>query len=174
MKHTCRNEEVQIVGRVIVVLENMKTGKKRIIRGVNIVTDKGDKYYAQAICSEAPDDDFDGANSGIRLGSNNTAPTKLDNDVTTFLSGTEIGLEATYPKTNDPDPENAGKGVDVVSWSFYYTTGEGNADNIIEGAIVDDRVTPTGALTHFLFAEAFNKTSSDRMRIFVNSIFNGV
>jgi hypothetical protein len=45
---------------------------------------------------------------------------------------------------------------------------------IIEGAIVDDRTTPTAALTHFLFAASFNKTSSDTLKVFVNHTMNGV
>ena len=167
------DERISIIGKVVAVLENKKTGKKRIIHGLNVVTDKGDKYYAQEACGEAPDDDFDGASSGIRLGSDNTTPTKLDSDVTTFLAGSAHGLDATYPMTDDADADNTGKGVDIVSWRYSYLTSEGNVSGIIEGAIVDDDTTPTGALTHFLFAASFNKTSSDTLKVFVNHEFAG-
>jgi len=168
------NEELQIVGRVVAVLENVKTGKKRIIHGLNIITDKGDKYYAQSACGETPDDDFDGASSGLRLGNDNTPPAKGDNDVTALLAGTPHALDATYEKTDDPDPDNIGAGVDIVSWRYSYLTSEGNVNGVIEGAIVDDRTTPTGALSHFLFAAAFDKTVSDTLKVFVNHTFNGV
>lgn len=169
------NEEIQIVGRVIAVLENVKTGKKRIIHGVNVITDKGDKYYAQSACGETPDDDFDHASTaGLRLGSDNTEPTKGDDDVTTFLAGTDHVIDATYERTADPDPDNTGAGVDIVTWRYSYLTSEGNQNGIIEGAIVDNKTTPTGALSHFLFAASFNKTSSDTLKVFVNHTFNGV
>jgi len=168
------NEKISIIGKVVAVLENKKTGKKKIIHGLNIVTDKGDKYYAQSAVAEAPTDDFDGASSGLRLGSDNTAPTKADDDVTTFLATSAHALDATYPKTNDDDGDNTGSGLDIVSWRFSYLTSEGNVDAIVEGAIVDDKVTPTGALTHFLFAASFNKTSSDTLKVFVNHEMNGV
>ena len=168
------NEELQIVGRVIAVLENKKTGHKKIIHGLNIITDKGDKYYAQSACAETPDDDFDAAAGGVRLGNDNTEPAKGDGDVTAFLTGSAHALDAAYPKTADPDGDNSGAGVDIVTWRFSYLTSEGNVDAIIEGAIVDDKTTPTKALTHFLFAASFNKTSSDTLKVFVNHTFNGV
>lgn len=148
--------------------------KPLLIPGHNIVTNDGDTYYAQSIAAETPTDDFDGGSSGLRMGSDNTAPTKSDTDVTTFLSGTGHGLDATYEKTNDGDGDNTGAGVDVVSWRYSYTTAEGNTTGIQEGAIVDDITTPTAALTHFLFAASFNKTSSDTLKVFVNHTINGV
>ena len=75
--------------------------------------------------------------------------------------------------TNDSDGDNTGSGVDIVSWRYSYLTTEGNVSGIIEGAIVDDDTTPTGALTHFLFAASFNKTSSDTLKVFVNHEFAG-
>jgi hypothetical protein len=167
------NEGVEIKGQVIFVLENVETGKKRVFKTTNIVTNDGDLYYAQSIVADTPTDDFDAAASGLRLGSDNTAPTKSDTDVTTFLSGSAIDLESGYPKVNDDDSDNTGSGTDIVSWKYYYDTSEGNVSNIIEGAIVDDRTTPTAALTHFLFAGSFSKTSSDTLKVFVNHTING-
>lgn len=169
-----QDENIHIIGRVLAVLENKKTGRKKLIHGVNIVTTKGDKYYAQMAAGETPDDDFDAAGGGLRLGDDNTTPTKADNDVTSFLSGSAHALDATYEQTDDQDADNTGAGDDIVTWRYSYTTGEGNVVDIIEGVIVDDRTTPTGALTHFLFAGVFTKTSSDTLKIFVNHEMNGV
>lgn len=169
-----REEEIAITGTVLALLRNEALGFELAIPGVNIVTNDGDTYYAQMVASEAPDDDFDGTNSGLRLGSDNTSPTKSDTDVTTFLSGSAHALDGGYEKTDDDDSDNTGAGVDVVTWRYSYTISEGNVSSIIEGAIVDDRTTPTAALTHFLFAASFDKTSSDTLKVFVNHTMNGV
>lgn len=158
---------------IVAVLENVHTGERKVIPGKNIVTNDGDKYYAQSACGETPTNDFDGASSGLRLGSDNTTPTKADTDVTTFLSGSGHALDSGYDKTNDADGDNTGAGVDIVTWRYSYTTSEGNVNSIIEGAIVDNITTPTKALTHFLFAASFNKTSSDTLKVFVNHTMNG-
>lgn len=164
----------EISGQVLAILRNDFLGKELVVPGLNIVTDKGDKYYAQMICSESPTDDFDGTNSGLRLGTGVTSPTKSSGDVTTENSAGRHALDATYEKTNDGDSDNTGAGVDIVSWRYSYLTSEGNITNIAEGAIVDNRTTPTGALSHFLFAAAFTKTSSDTLKVFVNHTQNGV
>lgn len=175
LEQLAANEDVQIIGRVLAVLKNKKTGNIKIIHGVNIVTNDGDVYYAQSACGETPTDDFDHAtNAGLRLGSDNTAPTKSDTDVTTFLTGSDHVIDGTYPKSNDGDSDNTGAGVDVVTWRYSYSTSEGNVSGIIEGAIVDNKGTPTAALTHFLFTASFNKTSSDTLKVFVNHTMNGV
>lgn len=167
-------QQVAIAGTVLAVLRQPVLGMELVVPGLNIVTNDGDAYYAQMACGETPDDDFDGASGGLRLGSDNTTPTKSDTDVTTFLSGSGHALDATYEQTDDSDSDNTGAGVDVVTWRFSYTTGEGNVSSIIEGAIVDDLTTPTAALTHFLFAASFDKTSSDTLKVFVNHTMNGI
>lgn len=145
-----------------------------IYPGMNLVTNDGDTYYAQSSGGETPTDDFDAAGAGLRHGSASTAPTKTDTDVTTFLAGTGLAVDATYPTTNDADADNTGAGVDILTWRFSYGTADGNATGIAEGAIVDDRTTPTAALTHFLYASSFDKTSSDTLKVFVNHEFLGV
>jgi hypothetical protein len=164
--------EVLITGKVLALLDT-GIGSPILIPGLNIVTNDGDQYYAQTALGETPTDDFRGASAGLRLGSASTSPTKTDTDVTTFLSGTGIALAATYPKTDDGDSDNVGAGVDVATWTYAYGTGDGNATGIQEGAIVDNRTTPTAALTHFLFGAAFNKTSSDTLKVIVNHTMTG-
>jgi hypothetical protein len=169
-----QQREIAITGTVLAVLRDPRLGLELITRGVNIVTNDGDQYYAQMACGESPTDDFDGASAGLRLGDDATAPTKSDTDVTSFLADSAHALDATYEKTNDDDPANLDAGVDVVTWRFSYTTGEGNVSGIVEGAVVDDRTTPTAALSHFLFEASFDKTSSDTLKVFLNHTMNGV
>jgi hypothetical protein len=160
--------EIRLMGTVLAVLRHAHLDLQLVVPGLNIVTDAGDIYYAQSAAAETPDNDFDHANSGLRLGDDNTTPTKADTDVTSFLSGSAHALDATYEKTDDDDTNNSGAGANVVTWRYSYTTGEGNVADIIEGAIVDNRTTPTAALTHFLFAGVFTKTSSDTLTVYVN------
>ena len=168
-------EWLSVRGNVLAVLLNQGTGERRAIRGHNIVTDKGDKYYAQMACGETPTDDFDATAGGLRLGSGTTpAPGKSDGDVITFLTGSSHALDSTYERTADPDTDNTGAGVDIVTWRYSYLTSEGNVSGINEGAVVDNRTTPTGALCHFFFAAVFSKTSSDTLKVFVNHQMNGV
>lgn len=169
-----RAAAVQVVGTVLGVLRQNELQQELVIPGVNIVTNDGDTYYAQSIAAETPTDDFDAAAAGLRLGTGSTAPTKTDTDVTTENSAGRHALDATYERTADPDADNTGAGADIVTWRYSYLTSEGNITNIAEGAIVDNRTTPTAALTHFLFAAAFTKTSADTLKVFVNHTLNGV
>lgn len=147
-------------------------GGQLIIPGQNIVTNDGDIYYAQKVVGEQPTDDFTAG--GLRLGTSNTAVAKTDTDVTTFGTDGDIAETSGYPKTNDLDADNSGAGTDIVTWKFQYGTGDGNITGIQEGAITDSLSSPTAALTHFLFASSFNKTSDFTLRVYVNHRFNGV
>jgi hypothetical protein len=164
---------VGLTGRVIAVLTNADTGQRHTFEGRNIVTNDGDKYYAQMACGEAPDDDFDAAAAGIRLGTGFSSADKDDTDVDSEDSNGRLDVDSGYPKTDDDDGDNSGAGVDVVSWRFSYATGEGNISGIDECAIVDNRTTPTAALCHAEFSPSFTKTSADTLKIFVNHTFNG-
>lgn len=170
-----QQNRMAVTGKVLAVLRDPELEREPIVvPGLNIVTNDGDVYYAQSSVAETPTDDFDAAGAGFRLGTNNTAPTKTDTDVTTEDANGRKGTDATYPRTNDPDGDNTGAGVDIVTWRVSYLTSEANITGIQEGAIVDDRTTPTAALTHFLFAASFNKTSSDTLKVFVNHEMLGV
>ena len=131
-------------------------------------------YYAQKIVGTTLTKDFAGASSGLRLGSGSTAPAKTDTNVTTFVTGASIAVVATYPKVNDADADNTGAGTDIVTWRYDFTTSQGNGTGYAEGAIADDKTTPTAVLTHFLFAAAFDKTSSDTLKVIVNHAPTGV
>lgn len=149
-------------------------GGRILIPASNIVTTAGDRFYAEVACGESPNVNFAAAGGGLRLGSANTSPTKADTDVTTFLAGTAKAIDAGYRRTADNDGDNTGSGTNVITWRVSYSTSEGNANGIVEGAIVNDRTTPGSALTHFLFASSFNKTSSDTLKVFVNHSVQGV
>jgi hypothetical protein len=163
-----------IAGMVIAVLRHPELELEILIPGMNIVTDDGDLYYAQSAVAETPTDDFDDAGAGFILGTDNTAPTKSDTDVTAEDAAGRKATDGTYPQTDDQDGDNGGAGTDIVTWRVSYTIAEAIITGIWEGAIVDVRATPTAALTHFLFAAQFNKTASDTLKVFVNHEMLGV
>lgn len=162
-------EDVKIVGRVTAVLEDMNTGEKIIIKGKNIVTNGGDKYYAQMSAGEAPTDDF--ASGGCKLGTGVTAATKNDTDIETDIGSSYKTAFSGYPKTNDT--ESGDGGVDKVTHKFLWGIAEANANNISECAIVDAD-TATNALQRLLFSTAFDKVSSQTLIVYITHEFNGV
>lgn len=163
-----------VKGKVLAILKKAN-GDILKVHGVNIVTNDGDTYYAQLAAAESPTNDFKGANAGLLLGTGTNTPAKTDTSVQTVVSGSGKTRKSTYPKTNDTgDSDNTGDGVDILTWTYEYLTSEANANNIAEGAIVNNTTTPTSALTHFKFAAAFNKTSADTLKVIVNHQFNGV
>lgn len=165
---------VALTGKVLAVLRDPNLEREILIPGLNVVTNAGDEYYAESSVAETPTNDFDAAGAGFLLGTDNTAPTKTDTDVTVEDVAGRKATDATYPLTSDPDGDNTGSGNDIVTWRVSYTTAEAIITGIQEGAIVDVRTTPTAALTHFLFAASFNKTASDTLKVFVNHEMLGV
>ena len=139
----------------------------------NLITDAGDLHYAQQIVSEALTNAF-----GImELGTAHAAvPAKIDDraDITAFVASSQKAFDATYPLRNDADADNTGAGVDVVTYRVSYTTGEANSAGITE--VIITNVTPAAAepiLTH-ADVTAFEKTSSDTLKVFINHTLNGV
>ena len=105
---------------------------KRAIPGKNIITSDGDIYYAQKSVGETPTDDFTAG--GVRIGTGSTTPAKADTDVTTFITGFSIAESSGYPKTNDSDTDNSGRGTSTVTWLYEFTTTPAGT-GIIEGAL---------------------------------------
>lgn len=152
----------------LLVLENHKTGKKRFIWGKNIVTNEGDKWYAQSACGEEPTNTF--ANLYLATAGPAT-PGKTDNygDFTIHVPSGEKAKTALYPKTNDDDGDNTGSGVDIVSWKFEYTTGDGPFVNVTHSFIAKAGATGTDPiLNSYKWAAAWSKDGSTSAKIFAN------
>lgn len=156
---------------VLAVITGQNGEIKQVIRGKNIITNGGDLYYAEKAVGDTPTNDFE--SGGIRLGTGTTTPAKADTDVTTFLTSASKAVASGYPKVNDLDANNSGKGTDIVTWKFVWSAADFTGTGIIEGAIVDNIATPTASLCHFLFAAAFNVIATDVLTLFVNHEFLG-
>jgi hypothetical protein len=158
-----------------------KDGRKRTIRAKNIIGDEGDKFYAQSACGESPTNAFTTLELGNDVvdatGWTSGHPCKTSNrsHMSSKISGSQKAVYTGYPKTNDTDPDNAGAGVDVISWRFDYAKADFGDNNIIAGLITKASPGASEAiLTGFSFAAKFGKTTDDTLKVFVNHTANGV
>lgn len=187
------NEKRRIKGNVVVVLENVITGKKRTYVSKNIVTDAGDLFYSErgALLSLAPlvpiptnFTDATGVPDMIMMLFDNTpannAPAKTSDRsdlLGTLIPGSDKVIDATYPQVNDPDADNTGSGLDIITYRVSYTTAEAiNPDSQITDQILTNP-SPAGSepvINHAEFTTPFDKTVNDTMKVFVNHETLGV
>jgi hypothetical protein len=151
----------------LLVLINHETGAVRRIWGKNIVTNEGDKWYAQASCSEVPTNTF--ANLYLATAGPGT-PGKTDDYADfTVHAGSEKAKTAGYPKTNDGDADNTGAGVDIVTWKFDYSIADGPFVAITHCFIAKAGATGTDPiLNSYKWATAWNKDAATSAKIFAN------
>lgn len=186
------NNKVNIRGQVIAVLTNVKTGKKRTFITHNIVTDAGDLYYSERSAllttgtpiSPVPTNftDTNGVPDMIMELYDNTpannAPDKAANRsdlLGTIAPSSAQPMDATYPLVNDPDADNTGSGTDIITYRRSYTVSQANLDDITD--LILTNPSPGASepvITHAEFAAAFDKTSADTLKVFVNHQMNGV
>ena len=166
------DEQLALLSDALVVLVNEKTADRIIIPGRNIVTDEGDKYYAQKACGETPDNDF---NSLYLATAGPTSPGKSDNYGSfTVASGSEKAVATGYPKTNDSDSDNTGAGVDVITWLFQYATSDGPFSAITHSFISIASASGTDPiLNSYKWASSWDKDGSTSCKVFANHTENG-
>lgn len=171
-----------ITGRLVVVIENVHTGKKQVHVSKNIVTNAGDLFYAERGVNTAIPTNFTNG-SGVFDGivelynGASAAPAKGNarNNLVGLVSGSGKAMDATYPRVSDPDGDNTGAGADIITYRVSYLTSEANATGIADVIITNP--TPGASepiLMHAEFAAAFDKTSSDTLKVFINHQMNGV
>lgn len=135
----------------------------------NLITDAGDLYYAsKAIVGISPaNPSAPTAVNGMKLGTGTTAVAKsgAGGALVTYLSGSNVAFDSTYPSTS-----NLGAGIGVTG--VYKTTwAAGVATNtaITEAAIVNDQATnatttAANTISRIVFT-AINKGASDTLAI---------
>lgn len=140
---------------------------QRVVK--NLITDAGDLYYAsKAIVGISPaNPSAPTAVNGMKLGTGTTAVAKAGagGALVTYLSGSNVAFDSTYPQTS-----NLGAGLGVTG--VYRTTwGAGVATNsaITECAIVNDQATnattsAANTIARIVFT-AVNKGASDTLAI---------
>lgn len=161
----------------------LKNWKPSWIAAMNSITNDGEIAYTIEVDRDkspaANEDFFATAASREQLAnpaSQNTPAaadvwSNFDNPGGAAISGSNKVYDATYPIQDDPDGDNTTAGVDVLSFLDSYTTGDFNdgGTTIKNFAILDQSapIAGTKLLTHGTIA-AFNKTSSDTLKFFIN------
>lgn len=168
------DEEIaKISGNVVAILKRAD-GTKRVFWADNIVTDAGDIWYAQKVNGETPSNNF----NTMVLG-NGAAPTwgKTSNygTLTGAIAGSAKVVASGYPRRADTDPDNTGAGQKVITWTFQWGAADFSATGINQAVITVPSPTSTSPiLTGFNFSSAFDKTSSDTLKVIVNHTLQGV
>lgn len=155
----------------LVVLENHKTGKVRHIWGKNIVTNEGDKWYAQSACGEETTNAFANLYLATACDEADGNPTKTSTygNFTIHDPSGEKAKSANYPKTNDDDGDNTGPGVDIVSWKFEYTTGDGPFVDVTHSFIAKASASGTDPILNgYKWTAAWSKDGSTSAKVFAN------
>jgi hypothetical protein len=150
----------------------LPTGEKLAVAGHNLITDDGELHYAERIAGSPSTDVF---TTGELASAVPATPATTDNrSHYTMIAGSEKAVSATYPKINDTDTDNTGKGADVFTFKYEWTAGDGNwAD--IDGGIITN-ASPGASediLTGFTITN-FAKDSSTALNLWVNHAPTGV
>jgi hypothetical protein len=142
--------------------------------GHNLVTDAGELYLSQKATGAAPTNVF-----GImELGTAGNAPAAASTraDLTTKIASSQKAFTATYPKVNDLDADNTGKGASVMTWlTTYATTDFDHAAVDIDRSIITNTAPAAGEpLFDYGTFTAFGKSSVQQAKCFVNVTLAGV
>jgi hypothetical protein len=139
----------------------------------NIVTTAGDVHLAQRAAGETPTNAF--TPGSLYLFSASVSPGKNTTfSNTNYIAGTEKTNETGYPKTNDTDTDNTGRGTDVITRKYFYTGASFSAATII-GAMITKPAAANGDPVYAAWDfTSFAKTSSDTLTIYHNTDVTGV
>ena len=185
------SEKGKVPDNIVVVLKDASTGRvKQIVRtkldgSHNIVTNAGDRYYAQRGAASTPHititqmtvaASIRAATKGATFGDLRDAA-----NVTQIPTGGTQTVDSGYPTTGDADSDNTGADSDVVTWLRTYTTTQGNTNvkaivlNQVGAAATPGSQTSTQLLLNAAtLAVSVAKSSSDTLKVFVNHTFTGV
>jgi len=150
----------------ILLLKNHKTGKSVLIPGKNIITTAGDVYYAQRSVGETPTNDF----ANLYLATSGPATTAKADNYGSFggITGQKAPT-AGYPKTDCDDADNTGDGVNVVTWMYEYTTGDGPFVDITHSFIAEASAGETDPiLNSYKWGASWSKDGNTSAKIFAN------
>lgn len=174
-----KNHKASNVEAIVTKPEGARNYVKEWYFGGNWVTLAGQTYYAQRGTggNTAVTNDFGHAtNSRIYL--RTSADTPAQSDTWELMTGVQTDTNkaptATYPKQNDGDTDNTGRGVYVCTYCYNWATGDFNRTGIQGGGITATSSPTTGTplLNHFSIT-SFDKTGTDTLKLFVNHTFAG-
>lgn len=176
-------EKTKYSEKVVLVYHEAATGKVvRIIESdPNIVTDAGDRYYAQRGAVEAVTHTFSVGKMVVAKSMTVTGASKKTATFGRLIGVTASGkktFESGYPKTADADTNNTARTIDGVTYKAIYGT---SAANYTIGAVAISRSAgATSSSGQLLSAKTLPdaskviKTSSLTLTVYVTHVFNGV
>jgi hypothetical protein len=143
---------------------------KQLVPFHNLITDAGDLYCAgkiiTAIAPASPSAPT--AANGMKLGTGSTAATKTDAGLATYLTGSNVAFDASYPQTANL---GSGLGVNMV-YKTTWAAGVATSSTINEVAIVNDQATNADSTAPNTYSRAVltlvNKTSTDSLAVTYN------
>jgi len=166
---------------VVLVYHEAATGKiVRIIEaGPNIVTDKGDQYYAQKGAGETPTNTFSAGRVVVAKSMTVTGANKKSATFGKLITRTtKTAFQSGYPKTADTDINNTARTIDGITYKAIYGT---TTANYTIGAVAISRAAGATSSSGQLLsaktlsaAEKVVKTSSLTLTVYVTHVFLGV
>lgn len=163
--------EERVTAKTQIVAVVRKGDKVVSHKTTNLITNDGDLHMAEKLAGDTPTVAF----ANCYLGTGSTAAGKTDNyDSMTVISGTEKAPSTGYPKTNDTDTDNTGKGTDVCTWKYEWATTDFNNAAVREGGIAKASATTGDKLfNRWVWGAAFEKASDATLTLYVNVTITG-
>lgn len=178
----------KIHGDVCAVLRDASTGEiKSVHKSQNLVLDAGDLYYAECGVAATQQSNFTTASTPFPFDgqmemfkSVSVAPTKaasrsgMVGKAGPSSGSTTKSMDATYPKVNDLDADNTGKGADVLTYKVSYTAGDWSDAGTFDDVDLTNP-TPIAADAMLMWADglAVVKSSSDTLVVYINHTITG-
>lgn len=165
-----KNEGAKARTKIVTVLK-FEDGTKKVWEGHNLITNEGDLVMAEKLADDTPSYAF----INCVLGTGAVAAAKTDDyDDITPIAGSEKAPSAGYPKVNDTDTDNTGKGVDVCTWKYEWATGDFNNAAVREGCItIASPIAGSKIFNRWVEAAAYEKSSSATLTQYVNVSITG-
>lgn len=167
-------ESIQLLGKVILVIEDLDGSNKKIIESTNLITNAGDLFYAQRANQEIPTNDFHIGQLILGTAGNAPSKTSIYSDITAKVNTPLKDLEPGYPKRNDLDVSNTGAAIDSLTYKYKYLSVEGNSTGINRIAIIIPSPVGDSPLLMYATVTSFTKDTSKILTIFINHNFKGV
>lgn len=195
---TTAHENLGARGTVYAVLTKAD-GTKQTFVSKNRISHAGSRYYAQRSCLETPTEFVDTPGdpdlamvlwTSTTFGTAGNPFTNIDlqdggtsgtwDAAASYVTGSKLDVDATYPQTDDPDPDNGGAGPLVLTYRVTFGTTDAVSASIRGFALVNQAfsLTTFGA-GQIMFSAAWlsggsaiEKESGATLKVFVNHSIN--
>lgn len=138
------NDSTGIVGRVEAVLCDAEGREVQRVEASNLITTKGDEFYAKKACVSVGDYGTSAptAPNGMKLGTSQTAAAKsgAGSYIGGYLTGSNNAFEASVPTATAVSGTDAGW---QVKYECFWGDGDVTSPTIWEVALVTDQGTDT-------------------------------